>query len=73
MKGTFTTHGTLYAFQQIPCDIGGMAFEVKKVDMSGSYYVRMGAESTCECMGFLRHGKCRHITGLRERLNAACD
>ena len=28
---------------------------------------------TCECTGFMMHGKCRHITGVWDRLGYACS
>ena len=55
-----------YVFKEIPCDIGGRAFEVHRLGLADLYYVRIGApaETSCECMGFLRHGHCKHVQGL---------
>jgi SWIM zinc finger len=34
--------------------------------LANIYHVRIGkrTECACECLGFLRHGKCKHIQGL---------
>lgn len=55
-----------YVFKEIPCDIGGRGFIVHRLGLGEVYNVRIGdlADSTCECMGFLRHGKCKHVSGL---------
>ena len=55
-----------YVFKEIPCEIGGRAFTVHRIGLADVYDVRIGspAESSCECMGFLRHGKCKHVQGL---------
>ena len=57
----------LYEFKEIPCDIGGRAFAVYRLDLGELYYVRVGQpeECSCECKGFLRHGNCKHIKGLK--------
>jgi hypothetical protein len=55
-----------YAFREMPCAIGGRGFAVHRVDPSELYYVRIGKpeECSCECMGFLRHGNCKHVQGI---------
>ena len=55
-----------YAFKEIPCDIGGRGFVVHRLGLANVYHVRVGtpSESSCECLGFLRHGRCKHIQGL---------
>ncbi len=57
----------IYAFCEIPCEIGGRGFAVHRLGLGNLYHVRVGAPSdcSCECMGFLRHGHCRHIEGLQ--------
>jgi hypothetical protein len=57
---------TFYAFREIACEIGGRGFAVHKLGLGMLYHVRIGTpeECSCECMGFLRHGKCRHILAL---------
>ena len=55
-----------YVFKEIPCDIGGRGFVVHRLGLANLYHVRVGAptETTCECMGFLAHGNCKHAQGL---------
>ncbi|MBM3995533.1 MAG: hypothetical protein FJ303_15465 [Planctomycetes bacterium] len=55
-----------YVFKEVPCDIGGRGFAVHRLGLADLYHVRIGtsSESTCECMGFLSRGRCKHIQGL---------
>jgi hypothetical protein len=57
---------TIYVLREIPCQIGGRGFEVARLGLGTQYHVRIDSleESTCECMGFLRHGYCKHVLGL---------
>jgi hypothetical protein len=57
---------TLYVLREIPCQIGGRGFAVARLGLGTQYHVRIDTleESTCECMGFLRHGYCKHVLGL---------
>jgi len=57
---------TFYAFREIPCEIGGRAFAVHRLGLGALYDVRIGApeECSCECLGFLSKGRCKHIQGL---------
>jgi hypothetical protein len=62
-----------YFLDKIPSDFGE-AFLVEKRDYrplqegeeESRYHVLIANEQdrSCECKGFLRHGHCRHITGL---------
>ncbi len=56
-----------YTFQEIPCEIGGRAFAMHRLGMGELYHVRVGTgtDCSCECLGFLRHGRCKHVMGLR--------
>ena len=56
-----------YTVVEIRCDIGGRGFAVHRLGMGNLYHVRVGdpADSSCECLGFLRWGRCRHVLGLR--------
>ena len=56
-----------YVFQEIPCEIGGRAFALHRLGLGQLYHVRVGRreECSCECLGFLAHGKCKHIVGLQ--------
>ena len=55
-----------YVFREIPCEIGGRAFELHRLGLGNLYHVRVGTrkECSCECLGFLNHGKCKHVLGL---------
>ena len=55
-----------YVFKEIACDIGGRGFMVHRLGLADVYHARIGAsaESSCECMGFLRHGHCKHLQAL---------
>jgi len=55
-----------YVFKEIVCDIGGRGFAVHRIGLGNIYDVRVGPakECSCECLGFLRHGKCKHLQGL---------
>lgn len=54
----------LYAVKKLPSDFG-FAFEVAKHGGDTPYHVCINAmHSTCECKGFVRWGKCRHVDGL---------
>jgi hypothetical protein len=55
-----------YTFKEIPCDIGGRAFALHRLGLGTLYHVRVGkpGQCSCECLGYLRHGRCKHILGL---------
>lgn len=57
---------TIYVLREIACEIGGRGFSVARLGLGTQYHVRIDTldESTCECMGFLRHGYCKHVLGL---------
>jgi len=56
-----------YTFREIPCEIGGRGFAVHRTGVGTRYDVRIGepADTSCECMGYLAHGHCKHIEGLK--------
>ena len=56
-----------YTFREIPCEIGGRGFSVHRLGLGRLYHVRVGRrqDCSCECLGFLAHGRCRHILGLQ--------
>jgi hypothetical protein len=56
-----------YVFKEMRCDIGGRGFAVHRLGLASVYHVRVHTprDSTCECLGYLRHGYCKHIEGLR--------
>jgi hypothetical protein len=55
-----------YTFHEIPCFIGGRGFAIHRLGLGNLYHVRIGPpeDCSCECLGFLRHGRCRHVLGL---------
>jgi hypothetical protein len=55
-----------YVFREVPCDIGGRGFAMHRLGLGAVYNVRVGRpdECSCECMGFLRHGQCKHLQGM---------
>jgi hypothetical protein len=55
-----------YTFREIRCDIGGRGFALHRLGQGELYHVRVGApeDTSCECMGFLRWGRCKHTAGL---------
>src|SRR5262245_25657809 len=55
-----------YTFKAIPCEIGGRGFAVHRLGQGNLYHVRVNEpeDSSCECMGFLRWGRCKHVAGL---------
>jgi hypothetical protein len=57
---------TWYTFREISCEIGGRGFATHRLGLGNLYHVRVGepAECACECLGFLRHGRCKHVLGL---------
>jgi hypothetical protein len=59
-----------YVFREIPCEIGGRGFGVHRLGLGQLYHVRVGKpeECSCECLGFLAHGWCKHIQGLLKLL-----
>src|SRR5437588_10802915 len=57
---------TFYTMREIPCAIGGRGFALHRTGLGALYHVRVGTpeECSCECLGFLAHGHCRHVLGL---------
>ena len=57
-----------YTLFEIPCEIGGRGFVVHRLGVGTRYDVRVASteDCSCECMGFLAHGRCKHVTGLLE-------
>jgi len=56
-----------YAVVEVRCEIGGRGFAVHRLGMGTLYHVRVGAprDCSCECLGFLRWGRCKHVSGLQ--------
>ena len=65
-KITAGTKAQCYTFREIRCDIGGRGFVVHRLGLGTVYHVRAGApeDCSCECLGWLRHGRCKHVLGL---------
>ena len=57
---------TFYTFCEIACAIGGRGFIVHRLGLGTVYHVRVGdrPDCSCECLGYLAHGRCKHILGL---------
>jgi hypothetical protein len=62
-----------YLFWPVPCDWHGFSYRVEKLGTDpsdGPYTVFLDAERglegqhSCECRGFLRWGRCRHVGAL---------
>jgi hypothetical protein len=55
-----------YTVREIPCFIGGRGFAVHRLGLGNLYHVRVGKrqDCSCECLGYLSRGHCRHILGL---------
>lgn len=56
--------GRLYLVADVPCEVGGRGFSVSRIGSGFVYHVRVGSETECECIGFLRWGRCKHSAGL---------
>lgn len=56
-----------YTFKEIPCEIGGRGFVVHRLGIGTVYHVRVGQpeDCSCECLGWLRHDHCKHVSGLK--------
>ncbi len=61
-----------YTFCEIACEIGGRGFAVHRLGLDPVYHVRIGENEdiSCECLGFLAHGQCKHVRGLLELVRA---
>jgi len=57
---------SFYTFHEVPCAVGGRGFAVHKLGLGTLYHVRIGrsADCSCECLGFLSRGRCKHVLGL---------
>ena len=56
-----------YKVRTIPCDIGGIGWEVSKLGSAVDYYVQIGDNSQdvrCDCIACEATGDCRHIRSL---------
>lgn len=69
---TIAARSTSYAVREIVCEIGGRGFAMHRLGLGPLYHVRVGEprDSSCECLGYLRHGYCRHVLGLQALIQA---
>jgi hypothetical protein len=63
---------SFYTLCEIPCEIGGRGFAIHRTGLGTLYHVRVGEpeDCSCECLGYLRHGYCRHLLGLQALVQA---
>jgi hypothetical protein len=63
---TIGDQAQFYTLREIPCEIGGRGFAVHRLGRGTVYHVRINPpqDSSCECLGFLRWGRCKHVLGL---------
>ena len=63
-----------YVFKEIGSTIGGRAFAMHRLGLGSVYHVLVGhvEQCSCECMGFLAHGTCKHVLGLMRSSRASC-
>ncbi len=56
-----------YVVKELLSEIGGRGFAMHKLGIAPFYHVRIGKpeDISCECMGYLAHGMCRHVLGLQ--------
>ena len=59
-------HTFYYVFKELPCEIGGRGFAVHRLGLANLYHVRVHTprDSSCDCLGFLSRGRCKHVLGL---------
>jgi hypothetical protein len=61
-------HGrtTLYTIKEIRCDIGGRGFAIHRIGLGNLFHTRVGQrrDCDCDCLGFLKNSRCRHVLGL---------
>ena len=57
---------THYVVREIRCDIGGRGFEMHRLGLGELYHMRVGDpdDYSCDCLGFLQHGHCKHVAAL---------
>ena len=66
---------TFYTLTDLDPGFGQAAFRLSKADRGdgpGEQYDVLidGARSTCECMGFCRHGHCKHVEAVESLIAA---
>ena len=61
-----------YVVKELPCEIGGRGFAVHRLGVAPLYHVRVGKpeDTSCECLGYLARGVCRHALGLKALTDA---
>jgi hypothetical protein len=64
-----------YIVSAVPTQLGGLAFSFRRItERDGEtelpiYHILLGGDgvTTCECLGFLRYGRCRHLEAIAMR------
>ena len=58
----------LYAVREIESEIGGRAFLVKEIDAEsntpGYACIAAGDDVICDCIGYSRYGRCKHVSAM---------
>jgi hypothetical protein len=69
---TIGKEASFYTMCEIPCEIGGRGFALHRTGLGTLYHVRVGEpeDCSCECLGFLRHGYCKHVLGVQALIAA---
>lgn len=60
----------LYWIREVPTQLDGRAFSLSQVCTREEYTCHVGAHTSCECLGFTRHGHCKHTSATKALITA---